>query len=138
MTGAGHWIYVQIYIYTDSMRRTPRKPPLRAALEAAQRKTRITIYLDGDVLAWFRREVSSTGGSYQKAINLALRDHMAREPLEATLRRVVREELATALGRPLASAYAYEPAALVADRGSEYGPSLTVRRSGRPRRKKGP
>ncbi len=66
---------------------------------AAANKTRITIRLDDDVLAWFRDQVRSTGGSYQKAINLALRDSMAREPLEATLRRVVREELARAEAR---------------------------------------
>jgi hypothetical protein len=35
------------------------------------------------------------GGSYQTLINAALRDYVStnREPLEATLRRVLREEL---------------------------------------------
>ena len=59
-------------------------------------KTRITIRLDDDVLNWFRVEVEAAGGgSYQTLINRALREHMhqTREPLEATLRRVVREEL---------------------------------------------
>ena len=59
-------------------------------------KTRITIRIDDDVLAWFREQVNAAGGgNYQKLINLALRDHIARrrEPLEATLRRVLREEL---------------------------------------------
>jgi toxin ParE1/3/4 len=68
--------------------------------DRAPGKTRITIRLDGDVLAWFRGQVASAGGSYQTAINLALRDYIAREPLEATLRRVVREELASAAGAP--------------------------------------
>jgi uncharacterized protein (DUF4415 family) len=60
-------------------------------------KTRITIRLDDDVLTWFREQVhASSGGNYQTLINLALRDFIAekREPLEKTLRRVLREELA--------------------------------------------
>ena len=60
-------------------------------------KTRITIRLDDDVLAWFREQVHAAGGgNYQTLINLALREFIAekREPLEKTLRRVLREELA--------------------------------------------
>ena len=59
-------------------------------------KTRITIRLDDEVLAWFREQVHlAGGGNYQTLINEALRQHMqqSREPLEETLRRVVREEL---------------------------------------------
>jgi uncharacterized protein (DUF4415 family) len=60
-------------------------------------KTRITIRLDDDVLAWFREQVHAAGGgNYQTFINLALKEFIAekREPLEKTLRRVLREELA--------------------------------------------
>jgi len=59
-------------------------------------KTRITIRLDADILAWFRNEVDRAGGgNYQTLINEALRQHIRREgdPLEKTLRRVIREEL---------------------------------------------
>ena len=59
-------------------------------------KTRITIRLDDDVLDWFRGQVDRAGGgNYQSLINEALRQHIrrAQEPLEATLRRVLREEL---------------------------------------------
>ena len=59
-------------------------------------KTRITIRLDEDVIHWFRSQVERAGGgSYQSLINDALRQHIARarEPLEETLRRVVREEI---------------------------------------------
>ncbi len=59
-------------------------------------KTRITIRLDDDVLAWFREQVHAAGGgNYQSLLNEALRQHIEqkREPLEATLRRVLREEL---------------------------------------------
>lgn len=60
-------------------------------------KTRITIRLDNDVLDWFREQVEAAGGgSYQGMINQALRQYISseREPLEETLRRVVREEVA--------------------------------------------
>ena len=59
-------------------------------------KTRITIRLDDDVLAWFKDQVHRAGGgSYQSLINQALRLYVASsgEPLEEKLRRVVREEL---------------------------------------------
>ncbi|MBI2838962.1 MAG: BrnA antitoxin family protein [Acidobacteria bacterium] len=59
-------------------------------------KTRITIRLDDEILDWFRDEVTTRGGgNYQTMINDALREHVRRqkEPLEATLRRVLREEL---------------------------------------------
>jgi hypothetical protein len=60
-------------------------------------KTRITIRLDDEVLDWFRAKVNAMGGgNYQTLMNAALREHIAREeePLEDTLRRVLREELA--------------------------------------------
>jgi len=65
-------------------------------------KTRITIRIDDDVLQWFRRQVQAAGGgSYQTLINTALREYLGskKEPLEATLRRVLREELPRDLKR---------------------------------------
>lgn len=62
----------------------------------AKGKTRITIRVDDDLLAWFKQQVDDAGGgNYQSLINAALREHIKRkiEPLEATLRRVLREEL---------------------------------------------
>ena len=59
-------------------------------------KTRITIRLDQDILDWFKKQVEEAGGgNYQSLINSALREHMKQtdEPLEKTLRRVLREEL---------------------------------------------
>lgn len=59
-------------------------------------KTRITIRLDDDVLAWFKARVHATGGgNYQTLINDALRSIAdgPTEPLEAVIRRIVREEL---------------------------------------------
>ncbi len=59
-------------------------------------KTRITIRLDNEVLDWFRAAVEAQGGgSYQTLINKALHEYIERtdEPLEETLRKVLREEL---------------------------------------------
>jgi Arc/MetJ family transcription regulator len=60
-------------------------------------KTRITIRIDDDLLNWFRRRVHAAGGgNYQTLMNQALREYVSREKesLEATVRRVVREEFA--------------------------------------------
>jgi uncharacterized protein (DUF4415 family) len=58
-------------------------------------KQRITIRVDPDIIEWFRDRVQG-GGNYQTLINEALREHIERQSgadLEATLRRVLREEL---------------------------------------------
>lgn len=63
---------------------------------SAPGKARITIRLDQDILDWFKNQVDEAGGgNYQTLINKALKEHISRtrEPLEETLRRVVREEL---------------------------------------------
>ena len=70
-----------------------------AVVPLSKGKMRITIRLDDDILDWFRRQVEQAGGgNYQTLINDALRQHLrrAQEPLEATLRRVIREELSHA------------------------------------------
>ena len=68
-------------------------------VKTPREKTRITIRLDDDLIEWFKAEVHDAGGgNYQSLINEALREHVKRkrEPLEATLRRVLREELRNA------------------------------------------
>ena len=60
-------------------------------------KTRITIRIDDDILEWFKAKVDAAGGgNYQTMMNNVLREFMSsdRQPLEDSLRRVVREELA--------------------------------------------
>ncbi|MCI0388163.1 MAG: BrnA antitoxin family protein [Acidobacteria bacterium] len=67
-----------------------------AVVTPASGKTRITIRLDDDVLAWFRETVNEAGGgNYQSLINDALREYISQrqEPLEKVIRRVLREEL---------------------------------------------
>jgi BrnA antitoxin of type II toxin-antitoxin system len=68
-------------------------------------KTRITIRIDNDILDWFRHRVDQEGGgNYQTFMNRALREYIEKEPLEATLRRVLREELQGSEGEPLRAA----------------------------------
>ena len=59
-------------------------------------KGTLTIRIDEDILQWFRGQVhSGGGGNYQTMMNDALRAFIASqdEPIEDTLRRVLREEL---------------------------------------------
>ena len=72
---------------------TAKRGPVIAPVKG---KTRITIRIDDDLLASFKAQVHAAGGgNYQTLINSALREHIKRknEPLESTLRRVLREEL---------------------------------------------
>ena len=59
-------------------------------------KTRITIFLDDDILKSFRERAEDSGRGYQTMINEALREYLSESsrPIdEDTLRRVLREEL---------------------------------------------
>lgn len=50
-------------------------------------------------MEWFKQQVHAAGGgNYQTLINIALRKYIeeGQEPLEETLRRVIREEMQTA------------------------------------------
>lgn len=67
-------------------------------VKAPSSKTRITIRIDDDVLAWFKEQVNlAGGGNYQTLMNQALHEFIEskKEPLEAILRRVIREEMRT-------------------------------------------
>ncbi len=69
-------------------------------------KTRITIYLDDDILAAYRRKGDDAGRGYQTLINEALRQSINKKltALDAkTLRRILREELSKA-GPPTSEA----------------------------------
>jgi len=59
-------------------------------------KTRITIYLDDDILEAFRDRADASGRGYQTMINETLRaalGHEAQGVDARTLRRILREEL---------------------------------------------
>ena len=68
----------------------------RAPVIPQKGKTRITIYIDDDVLQEFRDRADEGGSGYQTMINEALREYLSRAetPLgENSLRRILREEL---------------------------------------------
>lgn len=58
-------------------------------------KTRITIRLDGEILAWFKQAANQRGGtSYQRLINQALRAYIEQQVAwQEALRAMIREEL---------------------------------------------
>jgi len=59
-------------------------------------KTRITMYLDTDIIEGFRERADKAGYGYQTMINEALREYLFKsgKPLDETvIRQVIREEL---------------------------------------------
>ncbi len=72
---------------------------IRSAVIPQTGKTRITIYIDDDVLETFRSRSDAAGKGYQTIMNEALREYLdkMKQPLEEeTLRRVIQEELRAA------------------------------------------
>ena len=63
----------------------------RVGLTPAPRKQRVTILLDTGLIEYFKAKAGDRG--YQTLINDTLQQARARENLEETLRRVIREEL---------------------------------------------
>jgi uncharacterized protein (DUF4415 family) len=59
-------------------------------------KTRITIYLDDDIISAFRQKGDELGRGYQTLINDALRESLSKPDTAVdarTIRRILREEL---------------------------------------------
>jgi len=78
-------------------KRAKEVPHLARLQEEAKGKTGITIMLDNDVLMAFRARADAEGIGYQTLINQALRETLGTRPVdEATLRKILREELAAA------------------------------------------
>ena len=68
----------------------------RGAIVPQTGKTRITIYIDDDVLENFRDRGDASGKGYQTMMNQALREFLGKSQLaldESTLRRILQEEL---------------------------------------------
>ena len=68
----------------------------RGAVVPQKGKTRITIYIDNDVLEEFRACAEAAGYGYQTMINEALKQYLGKSEKgldESTVRRVVREEI---------------------------------------------
>lgn len=75
-------------------RRAKDVPHLERLQAEARGKSRITIMLDNDLLLAFRARAEAEGIGYQTLINQTLRAAVGSRPVdEATLRKVIREEL---------------------------------------------
>jgi uncharacterized protein (DUF4415 family) len=68
----------------------------RGRIRSNKGKTRITIYLDDDVIDAYRQMGDNAGRGYQTLINEALRHTLTKRSVAVdakTLRRILREEL---------------------------------------------
>ena len=71
----------------------------RGAVVPQKGKTRITIYIDNDVLDAFRNRAEAAGTGYQTMMNQALRQYLeeSKQPVdEDALRCILRAELSAA------------------------------------------
>lgn len=71
----------------------------RGSVLSSRGKTRITIYLDDEVLATFRQQAERQGKGYQTLINEVLLQASAQNTApvtEESLRKILREELRAA------------------------------------------
>ena len=75
----------------------------KRAARRAENKRQLTVRFDQDLIDSYREMAGE--GSYQRLMNRALREWITRSELEATLRRVIREELDNARedGEPAAA-----------------------------------
>jgi len=67
----------------------------RGAIISTKGKTRVTLYLDNEILDHYRKKAEKMGKGYQTLINEALQVSMKNRPVDSvtTLRRIIREEL---------------------------------------------
>lgn len=63
----------------------------RAEGRAVQPKRRVTLYLDATLVERFKQMAGERG--YQTLINEALKNSLQQSDIEATIRKVIREEL---------------------------------------------
>lgn len=85
--------------YDFSHAKRAHEVPHLAKLQAESGKSRITIFLDDDILAAFRERASQSDKGYQTLINEALRASLSPESAPLTvelLRKVLHEELRAA------------------------------------------
>lgn len=70
----------------------------RGAVVPQPGKTRITIYLDDNVIEEFRARAEFAGKGYQTMINDALKEYLTKgtDSLEEILRKVIRQEMGRA------------------------------------------
>lgn len=82
--------------YDFSGAKRANEVPHLAKLQAESGKTRISIFLDDDILAEFKGRASQSGKGYQTLINEALRHSISPDSAPITievLRKILHEEL---------------------------------------------
>lgn len=67
------------------------QPEFAAAVRKRLGKRRVSIMLDGEVIAFFKAKAGERG--YQTLINQVLHEAMLGSQIEATIRQAIREEL---------------------------------------------
>ena len=93
--------------YDFSTAKRAKDVPHLARLQAnsQQGKTRITMWVDEDVIAAFRARAEQTGTGYQTEINRALRQHAEGTPLTAeNLQRSIEAAVLLAFSSPASGA----------------------------------
>ncbi len=68
----------------------------RGAVIPNNGKTRITTYLDNDVVEWLKARGETENKGYQTILNDTLRKLITEPPLAEIIRQVIREELKAA------------------------------------------
>ncbi len=82
--------------YDFSQAKRAKDVPHLAKLQAEQvkAKTRITTYLDSDLVEWLKTKGEAENKGYQTILNELLRKQITPEkPISEVLRQVIREEL---------------------------------------------
>jgi len=80
--------------YDFSNAKRASEVPHLAKLQAENSKTRISIFIDNDILLAFRARAKTGSKGYQTLINETLRGCIENpEPLDEIVRKVLREEL---------------------------------------------
>ena len=88
-----HWKNAEYRIANKKVTKAEWQKAARESLAATLGKKRISIMLDGAIIAYFKAAAGERG--YQTLINDALRKAIAGEQMVNEVRHAVREELAT-------------------------------------------
>jgi len=84
--------------YDFSQAERAKDVPHLAKLQAdtVKGKTRITTYLDNDLVEWLKSRGEAESKGYQTILNEILRKQITEPPLTESIRQIIREELKNA------------------------------------------
>jgi uncharacterized protein (DUF4415 family) len=85
----------RVYEKNEMLKEYDFRKGKRGPVLPQKRKTRITIFIDTDILEWFRDEAERAGRGYQTEINQALRNYIRQDKrsIQEIIREAVQEEL---------------------------------------------